>query len=1039
LGQELLYGYVNQPTHARTGEFMFKRTTISACALLALGGGAFLAAATPAVAQTPTPAVPAASAPAPAPAPAPRAEAATQQIVVSGSRIKRDNYSSVSPLQIIRNEDSAVAGFSSTAEVLQGTAVTGGQGQVNNAFGGFVTDGGPGANTVGLRGFTPTRSLVLLNGRRLAPSGTRGAVGAADLNTLPGAIVDRIEVLKDGASSIYGSDAVAGVINIITKKNLQGFTFESRLGVPLDGGGDESSLGLTYGFVTDQSRLSGSFEYSERTALTLGQRDWTQCNTDYRRTSVDGVVGQWGSRDFVDPRTGQPKCYPISGTGSNGVTINTLGTATRAGVGAPGSVGTSFNRWRPNSAITTGFAGFEGVGGGTNNLNVRDTFDPRTLNRSLISPTENYNMYLQGGIDLPALGGAELYTEFMFNRRNSSQTGYRQLSLDYAVANSNGTPNPLVPANLAVGVFSAPTNISNGQNVRARAFIGFGNDTSSQSVDFTRAVVGLRGDLFKTGWDYDIVATHSDSKGKYTFQSFLTNRLAQSLNVVASGSGFACVDPSGGCVAAPALTPAVIGGQLPTAWVNYVWQPVTGVSKYKEDVVSASVTGKIFDLPYGKVKAALGAEYRNFKIDDTPALDSQNGNLFNLTTSAPTRGSDSAKDVFAEIDIPLLAKLPFAHDLSVSASSRWSDYKSYGSGSTYKVGATWSPVDWLTLRGTTSTSYRAPALYEQFLGATSGFLSQQNDPCNNWGAPSNAGTVRAANCQAEGLPTDFTATSGIAVINGGGATAGLKAETSENKTFGIILQPKLATGWGDLSLSADYFDIQVDNGVARAGALNILARCYDDPQFRAGGGFCRLVDPRNPASQQLTVNDGFINLATDKVSGVDFTGRYTTDISIGKLRVNLNITRFNSQANQLFSDDPVDDFNGTINNPKYSGTLDFNYTVKDWRFYYGVDWVGKMSSYEYLRGTDPSNPAYETYNPATSTFKLSVPNYYLQTVSVRYKVNKWEVTAGVRNIADVKPPTISAQSIYNRVGNAPLYSGYDYVGRTGFLNFSASF
>jgi iron complex outermembrane recepter protein len=940
---------------------------------------------------------------------------------VSGSRIKRDNFNSVSPLQIIRNEDSAIAGFSSTAEVLQGTAITGGQGQVNNAFGGFVTDGGPGANTVGLRGFTPTRSLVLLNGRRLAPSGTRGSVGAADLNTLPGAIVDRIEVLKDGASSIYGSDAVAGVINIITKNNLQGFNFESRLSTPLDGGGDEASLAFTYGFVTDRARLSGSLEYSERSPLTLAQRDWTLCNTDFRRTSVDGVVGEFGSRDFIDPRTGQPKCYPISGTGSNGVTINTLGTATRAGVGAPGSVGTSFNRWRPNSAITTGFAGFEGVGGGANNLNVRDTFDPRTLNRSLISPMENYNVYLQGGIDLSALGEAELYTEFMFNRRNSNQTGYRQLTLDYDVN------SPLVPANVAAGgVFLGPTAISNGRNVRARAFIGFGNDTSSQSVDFTRAVVGLRGALFNTGWDYDVVGTYSNSKGSYTFESFLTDRLARSLDVTASGT--ACQDPSGGCVAAPALTPAVIGGQLPANWVNYVWVPVTGVSRYKEAVASASATGKLFDLPYGKVKAAFGAEFRKFLIDDTPALDSQNGNLYNLTTSTPTRGTDFARDVFAEVEIPLLAKLPLAHELSVNVSSRWADYKSYGSGSTYKVGATWSPVNWLTLRGTSSTSYRAPALYEQFLGATSGFLSQQNDPCNNWDSPTNAGTALAANCQSEGLPPAFSATSGIAVINSGGAASGLKAETSENKTFGIILQPTLATGWGDLSLSADYFDIQVNNGVARAGAANILNRCYNDVEFRSGGGFCRLVAARNPSSQALTVNDSFVNLATDKVSGVDFTGRYTTDIGVGKLRVNMNVTRFNSQANQLFADDPIDEVNGTINSPKYSGTLDFNYTVKEWRFYYGLDWVGKMSSYEYL-----------DEDPATSTFKLDVPNYYLQTVSVRYKANKWEVTAGVRNIADVKPPTISAQSVYNRVGNAPLYSGYDYVGRTGFLTLSASF
>ena len=959
--------------------------------------------------------------------PPPKADQPAEEVVISGSRIKRDNFSSPAPLQILRNEDSAIAGFTSTAEVLQGTSVTGGQGQINNAYGGFVTDGGPGANTLGLRGFSPTRSLVLLNGRRMAPSGTRGSVGASDLNTLPGSIVDRIEVLKDGASSIYGSDAVAGVVNIITKKNINGITAETKLTKTADGGGDERRASLVAGFVSDRAHFSGSYEYSERTGLTLGDRDWTQCNTDYRRTSLNGVVGEWGSFDFVDPKTGKPKCYPISGTGSNGVTINTLGTATTAGVGAAGSVGTSFNRWRPNAAVTTGLVGFEGVGGGANNLNVRDTFDPRTLNRSLITPMKNHNLFTQGGVDLGMLGNAELYGELLFNRRESTATGFRQLSLDYARG------SPLIPAGLAAGTFSGPTAISNGANVGVRAFIGFGNDTTTASVDFTRATVGLRGGIFNTGWDYDVVGTHSESKGQYTFESWLTNRMAQSLNVVASGGGFACVNPSNGCVAAPALTGAVIGGQLPAAWTAFVWQPVTGVSKYKEDVLSASVTGTVFTLPYGKAKAALGAELRKFAIDDTPSPDAQIGNLYNLTSSTPTRGKDSATDFFAEVDIPLLAKLPFAHELSVNASGRWADYKSYGSGSTYKVGAIWSPAKWFTLRGTTSTSYRAPALYEQFLGATSGFIAQQNDPCNNWDAPSNAGTQRAANCQSEGLPAAFNATSSIAVINSGGAASGLKAETSKNSTVGLIIQPELDTGWGDVSLSVDYFDIKVDNGVSRGGATSILNRCYDDPQFRSGGGFCRLVNARNPSSNALTVNDSFVNLATDAVRGVDFTARYTNNVGIGKLRLNLSITQYNSQANKLFPEDPIDESNGTIGSPKRTGNLDVYYTVKNWRVYYGVDWIGSMNSYGYTS----SNPAIA--NPLISTFKLSVPEYYLHTVAVSYKADKWDLTLGVRNLADKKPPTISAQSIYSRVGNAPLYSGYDYVGRTAYLNVSKSF
>lgn len=947
-----------------------------------------------------------------------------ESVVVSGSRIKRDNFSTPAPVTIIRNEDAALAGFTSTGQVLQSTGVTGGQGQINNAYGGFVTEGGPGANTIGLRGFAPTRSLVLLNGRRLGPSGSRGSVGAADLNTLPNAIVDRIEVLKDGASSIYGSDAVAGVINIITKKNLTSVTVEGTTSRTQDGGGTANNFSISGGHVTDSMRFLASYQINQQEGLTLGQRDWTQCNTDYRRTSVNGVVGQWGSADYIDPKTGKPKCYPISGTGSNGVTINTLGTASSTGVGAPGSVGTSFNRWRPNPAITTGLVGFEGVGGGANNLNVRDTFDPRTLNRHILSPARNQNLFVQGGLDLQALGDAELYFELMLSNRNSSQTGYRQLSLDYMRG------SPLIPANLAFSNFLGPQPTTNGANVGVRAFIGFGNDESSQSVDFGRFMTGLRGAVGSTGWDYDVAFTSSQSRASYTFNSFLTDRLAQSSNVVASGTGFACVNPANGCVAAPALTAAVIGGQLPSNWVNYVFVPVTGNTAYREDVLSASATGPLFTLPYGKVKAAFGVETRNSSIDDTPAADSQSGNLYNLTSSAITRGSDRANDAFGEIEVPLLKNVPGAQELTANISGRWANYESYGSGSTYKGGLLWTPAKWLTLRATKGTSYRAPALFEQNLGATSGFLSSNTDPCNNWDAAGSAGTARRANCQSEGLPSGFTSTQGITVVSSGGRAAGLKAETSDNKTVGFVLQPELPSGWGDLSLSVDYFDIKVDNGVDRAGASQILTRCYDDTAFRGGGGFCRLVAPRNPTTNALTVSDSYVNLATDIVRGNDITARYTNDIGIGRLLLNLSVTEFREQANKLFAEDELDNVNGTLTRPKWSGALDARYTVKDWTYSYSAEWVGQTSSYEYL-GEDG----------ATSTFKLDTPNYVQQSASVRYKdtIGKWSVTLGVRNLADVKPPSISAQAGYNRVGNAPLYSGVDYAGRRFFLNVSKTF
>lgn len=173
-------------------------------------------------------------------------------IVVTGSRIRRDEFSAAEPITVITSKEMTQAGFNSTADALQSNSVTAGASQINNYYGGFVTDGGVGANTLGLRGLGPNRTLVLLNGRRLAPGGTRGSVLAADLNVLPNAIVDRIEVLEAGASSVYGSDAVAGVVNIITDNELRGLQFEASGTLPEVGAGSSYRLAGSFGFEADR-------------------------------------------------------------------------------------------------------------------------------------------------------------------------------------------------------------------------------------------------------------------------------------------------------------------------------------------------------------------------------------------------------------------------------------------------------------------------------------------------------------------------------------------------------------------------------------------------------------------------------------------------------------------------------------------------------------------------------------------------------------------------------------------------------------------
>jgi iron complex outermembrane receptor protein len=261
-------------------------------------------------------------------------------------------------------------------------------------------------------------------------------------------------------------------------------------------------------------------------------------------------------------------------------------------------------------------------------------------------------------------------------------------------------------------------------------------------------------------------------------------------------------------------------------------------------------------------------------------------------------------------------------------------------------------------------------------------------------------------------------TGSIRSFSEGGAAAGLFAETSDNRTIGFVLQPPVE-GLG-LSVAMDYFQIQIDNGVDQPGTLNILERCYNDPDFRVGGGFCRLVT-RNPVTNGLSVSNAYTNIATQIAKGFDYTVRWEHAVGPGRARLNMQLTRYTSQANKLFADDPLDEYNGTISTPKWSGVADVSYRIGNWQGLWGVDWLGSMQSYGLL-GVDQE----------TTPFDFDVPDYVEHRVAVRYTRGPLEVTAGVRNLFDKEPETIS-QGFYNRVGNGPLYSGYDYIGRRAYI------
>jgi outer membrane receptor protein involved in Fe transport len=971
-------------------------------------------------------------------------------IVVVGSRLRRDRFNTADPVTVITREETTQAGFASTADVLQSTGVTNGTTQINNSFAGltgFV--GGPGSNTVSLRGLGSTRTLVLLNGRRISPAGAQGRVGATDLNVLPNGLVDRIEILNTGASSVYGSDAVAGVVNVVTLRHVDGFTLEGQVNVPEVGAGVSQRVSAIFGFNTDRLHVAGALEYFRRNDLTLGDEAFARCQTSYR-TLGPGTAPDSGS--FIDPN-GHAHCYPTGVTGENGITVNTLGTPSfngtlvahaagvPAGYGAlPASAGFGTpaqqvcNRFRPNPAAGGALPGYECVGGGALSLSIRDTFPGEILNNSIVSPVTTYTGFAQASYETGILGDAELYTEAWFNRRDSAQTGSRQLTMDYPFG------SPLIPANLR---FAAPflgpqgrgTSTAGTQSVGDRAFTNGRNYLSTQQVDFFKLSGGLRGRRGLGDWRYDVYASNSWVDAVNTVDNIILDRAVASFDVVQNANGTFSCRIGGACIPAPALTPAVIGGTVPQDWLNYIHGTTVGHTSFRELVANVTVDGTLFRMPEGfgggSVRAAIGAEYRHDSLNDQPDPQVVQGNLLNFSTSTPTVGKDAVKEVYGEIEIPLLRDLPFARDLTISASARYTDYRSYGSNTTYRVNALYTPVQWLSFRGGYGTSFRAPAIFEQRLGASSGFQSQNNDPCNNYDAPG-VNPARAANCRSEGLPAGFSATSSIAVLQQGGAATGLSAETSRNYTFGGILQPRFGR-FGDLSLSVDYFHTKVSNGVSLLNFGQILATCYDDPLFRNGGALCSLSTRGAASPFPLTVTTGYVNVATDFVAGVDFNLRYAVQVGPGRLRLNGAVTRFSDRYTQTLPTDAILHVVGTLGlgvtgaTPRWSGTFDAAYEVHGFTFRYGVDWIQHLDSTTGL-GLDP----------ATSTFIFRTPDYYLHNASIQYRASDFTLTMGVRNLFDKQPPFISSGA-YNRIGDAPLYSGFDYIGRQFFVSGSFHF
>ena len=943
------------------------------------------------------------------------------KIVVIGSKIRTDEMNDTVPLEVIIARDAIDRGITSIGALLRESTLASGSSQVTSATStAFVQNGGTGVETLSLRGLGANRTLVLLNGRRAGPAGIGGSVSSFDFNTIPLSAVERIEILKDGSSSLYGSDAIAGVINIVTKggdeSSIDIFTSQ-----PSQGGGESSRFSATWGRSNGTSSFRATIDYDKQSELKQGERDYFSCGEDY---FFDGNTNN--RADQIDPRTGNPRC---TDTLWGHVWLYNYGASNFPGGGARlmqyDYDGDLSNYLTPLVAQNPGDfqapPGWFNVSGGGPVTNADHPFQDLT---SLIPESTRATLFLSG--DHKFSDNVTGYAEVLYNRRTTRVGGYRQFWTFLESENDVFFGGDPLSAGWTGDVLMSPTAITD----------HFGQDID---VDYTRVVAGLSGVIDdRWYWDMSVQSSRSDADYNndiiYADSVYISDPFEDAgyqsgscVGTVTSHNGTPCVD-------VPWLDPQFLAGNIGQEYKDFLFGTDLGNTLYKQSTFEASVTGDLFEMPAGYAAGAFGVQYQQDEIRDTPGEQTRAGNSWGLSTAGITEGDNTTKAVFAEIALPLLADKTLVKALNFTASGRYTDVDNTGSATTYKAGIAWHIAGGVTLRGSTGTSFRAPGLYELYLNNQTSFISTGTDPCIDIDDNLGNGNITQNifdNCTADGFPGDFQGGAITPQSLTGGGLGTLESETSESQTWGIVWRPENI----NMSVSLDYFDFLIEGEVTTLSAAQILNECYNaDPSDFATEPLCNAFD-RDENNILTDVRATFINIATQENKGFDFKIDYETDIPWGTLALRTEHTYQKVSKRGLFAD-TVEDFNGSFGEPKHTANFLAKFDRNNWYVSWFTSFVGKTDQSEF------SNE-FITYNGSEPgavrrVVRLGGTSYHTLSVGYTHEQSGIRAVLGVRNLTDNVPPRLS-RGVGSRIGNSALYSQYDFIGRSFFLSLKYDF
>jgi len=974
-----------------------------------------------------------------------------QEVTVTGSRILRRDFESSSPIVTVGNEMFENTGTSAVETALNQlpqfvpsqTMFSAGDVQPS-AF------SNPGIVSLNLRGIGANRNLVLVDGRRAQPATAQLIV---DINSIPAAAIESVEIISGGASAVYGADAMGGVTNFKMKKNFQGLSLNVQGSTTEEGGGEEYSVSALIGgnFADGRGNAMLGISYTDRQALMARERKfytdgWHDVNTpggESLRMSQIGFPNVGATANAPNPAVfaqifGAGRNYSGESPYINFDGTLFLNTAANPGIGYTGPINDEFKR----------------LGSG---VGSPGSIAANNLNQTITTPLERYSVFGNAHFDL-----TEHTTAFLQANMSSMSVG---TVLNYAPATSqwnatipvDGRP---IPAQLAQLLASRPNPTAPYTLSRTLDFAG--PRSTNNQTDTYQVLAGVEGDLFNTNWRYEAYFSHGKTSLLTEMSGF--PGLQNYRTVVSAPNWGANLNRSVG----PPLffelkcttgLPIVTEFEPSQNCIDSISGSMKHLTEIKQDIVEANITGDLFNLPAGTVGSAWGATYRENSFrwapDDQLTRPSTNYPI-GLFPTSKTSGDTNVKELYGELLVPVLKDIPGIKRLNLEVGARYSDYNTAGSIWTYKALADWTVVDAVRIRGGYQLANRAPNVAELYTGATTSVVGFTGaDPCmantsNIWGnTPLNTVNRQQVINLCSALinrsrgdvnqspwhtlpnypnnivgPFPFPFALELANITG---NEDLRNEEAKTWTAGVVFTSPFDGLFSRATLAIDWYKVDIKDAIAPTDAYSVYAKCLNqdgsNPSYDVDNTFCRLIT-RDNDGYRATVDTPYFNLGGIQTSGIDVQFNWSFPLFAGNLNVNSVINFLDYYRDQVSPTDKFIDSTGTFR----SGGQ-FDYKTFTTLTFSQAGWSAGVR-HRYLPSIESA--AYAT-QPTTTV--LGVGGYNIFDAFGSYAINEHvSLRGGIDNLLDREPPRFNRQPGTTDAVGVTNAQYYDVLGRRFFLS-----